>query len=301
MIEGAWYPSHISELISELKTCQDAGSILLRHVSLIRHDANLARVYSDLGYNSVLKKFPNNIPPDQVISLLLHEYSSHLLSLEPDWDVHRNLKTEFMKAYYDMNMHSLASPRDLGFDWTPSSAEDDYDISLSNMWPEDSSTNKSNQTASDTPPQLKARSNKGLKALSWRVKEVVCSKQHTSYQEVAEELMEQIVDSYSADKEKDERNIRRRVYDALNVLIAAQVITKIGRKVTWRGIPEPSHKLNSALDCKREMLRELAFKKLALEGLVNRNRRGVNTSKCISFPFLVVGVPHKPAYKVFPI
>ena len=302
MLEASWYPSHISELISELKSSPDAVQILLRHVSLIRHDTNLARVYSDLGYNSLLKKFNSCITPEQVISNLLHEYSSDLLSIEPDYDVHKNLKNEFMKTYYDMNMNAISSPRDLGFDWIPSSGDEDYDISLRSMWAEDSSSsaNRSNQTASDTPPSLKARSNKGLKALSWRVKEVVCSKQHTSYQEVAEELMEQIVDSYSEDKEKDERNIRRRVYDALNVLIAASVITKIGRKVTWRGIPHPFSKSSSILNCKREILRELAFKKLAMDGLLKRNKQRMR-SGCISFPLLVVGIPNKPISKVLTI
>jgi hypothetical protein len=32
-------------------------------------------------------------------------------------------------------------------------------------------------------------------------------------------------------KQRDEQNIKRRVYDALNVLIAANIITKKGKKV----------------------------------------------------------------------
>lgn len=35
----------------------------------------------------------------------------------------------------------------------------------------------------------------------------------------------------------DERNIRRRIYDALNVLMAMDVLTKHKKKVTWRGLP----------------------------------------------------------------
>jgi hypothetical protein len=36
----------------------------------------------------------------------------------------------------------------------------------------------------------------------------------------------------------DEKNIRRRVYDALNVLMALDIISKDKKKgITWRGLP----------------------------------------------------------------
>jgi len=39
------------------------------------------------------------------------------------------------------------------------------------------------------------------------------------------------------DDKKDDKNIRRRVYDALNVLMALDVITKEKKDITWRGMP----------------------------------------------------------------
>ena len=35
----------------------------------------------------------------------------------------------------------------------------------------------------------------------------------------------------------DDKNIRRRVYDALNVLMAMDIITKNKKEITWRGLP----------------------------------------------------------------
>jgi len=35
----------------------------------------------------------------------------------------------------------------------------------------------------------------------------------------------------------DEKNIRRRVYDAFNVLIAIDVITKDKKEIRWTGFP----------------------------------------------------------------
>lgn len=37
----------------------------------------------------------------------------------------------------------------------------------------------------------------------------------------------------------DEKNIRRRVYDALNVLLAIGVIQKDKKTITWSGLPRP--------------------------------------------------------------
>ena len=38
-------------------------------------------------------------------------------------------------------------------------------------------------------------------------------------------------------KNNDDKNIRRRVYDALNVLMAMDIITKDKKEITWRGLP----------------------------------------------------------------
>lgn len=38
-------------------------------------------------------------------------------------------------------------------------------------------------------------------------------------------------------KNHDDKNIRRRVYDALNVLMAMDIITKDKKEITWRGLP----------------------------------------------------------------
>lgn len=38
----------------------------------------------------------------------------------------------------------------------------------------------------------------------------------------------------------DEKNIRRRVYDALNVLMAMDIISKDKKEIQWRGLPRTS-------------------------------------------------------------
>ena len=76
------------------------------------------------------------------------------------------------------------------------------------------------------------RQNKGLKILSIIVKEIVREKKTTTYKEVAEVIIREnlrfqnrgIVDSEKY--KKAEQNIKRRVYDALNVLISADILIK---------------------------------------------------------------------------
>jgi hypothetical protein len=38
----------------------------------------------------------------------------------------------------------------------------------------------------------------------------------------------------------DEKNIRRRVYDALNVLMAMDIISKDKKEIQWKGLPQTS-------------------------------------------------------------
>ena len=67
--------------------------------------------------------------------------------------------------------------------------------------------------------------------MSLKVRDIVYKKRISTYREVAEILIEQI--DYELKQEtnagftgKEKQNIKRRVYDALNVLIAANVLKK---------------------------------------------------------------------------
>jgi hypothetical protein len=77
---------------------------------------------------------------------------------------------------------------------------------------------------------------KGLRHFSMKVCEKVESKGTTTYNEVADELVEEMKHSQQEDGVVyDEKNIRRRVYDAINVLMALDVIAKEKKAIIWRG------------------------------------------------------------------
>jgi hypothetical protein len=86
-------------------------------------------------------------------------------------------------------------------------------------------------------PEQEARSYKvGLRYLSEKVMDIVVSQSQTSYREVAQQLVADHRKKEDESKErcKEEQNIRRRVYDALNVLVAGGIILKAGKNILSR-------------------------------------------------------------------
>lgn len=150
---------------------------------------------------------------------------------------------------------------------------------------------------------------KGLRHFSMKVCEKVQKKGITSYNEVADELVAEFSDPQRSmsptDQAYDQKNIRRRVYDALNVLMAMNIISKEKKEIKWLGLPT-----NSAQECqnleqekqkrlerigvKKQQLHELILQQIAFKNLVLRNKQleklngppTVNTS--IQLPFIIV-------------
>ena len=110
------------------------------------------------------------------------------------------------------------------------------------------------------------KTSKGLRHFSNKVCQKVKSKGKTTYNEVADELVREFaakVLNNTVDQTYDEKNIRRRVYDALNVLMAMDIITKEKKQISWKGLPSNvDHDLES-LRRERKYLEETITKKRA--------------------------------------
>ncbi len=104
-----------------------------------------------------------------------------------------------------------------------------------------SSTARSSPTTGSTGSTTTTdKSSRGLRHFSMMVCQKVEEKGTTTYNEVADELVKKVI----AERRKedpngkfDEKNIRRRVYDALNVLMAMDIISKEKKEITWSGLP----------------------------------------------------------------
>ncbi|XP_053563728.1 transcription factor Dp-1 isoform X2 [Bombina bombina] len=178
-----------------------------------------------------------------------------------------------------------------------------------------------NQTTDSSPWSAGKRSKKGekngkgLRHFSMKVCEKVQKKGTTSYNEVADELVAEFSssDNHISPNESayDQKNIRRRVYDALNVLMAMNIISKEKKEIKWIGLPT-----NSAQECqnleierqrrlerikqKQSQLQELILQQIAFKNLVLRNRRTEQESKLqppsnsvIHLPFIIVNTSKK--------
>lgn len=150
-------------------------------------------------------------------------------------------------------------------------------------------------------PDTKA--SKGLRHFSMKVCRKVEEKGKTTYNEVADELVREVMAERSADEPRgkyDEKNIRRRVYDALNVLMAMDIISKEKKEIRWKGLPSNAHHdldmmkregqfREKEVERKRESLRELLVQQVCFRNLVEHNRTAEQKDdEKIPLPFIVV-------------
>ncbi|KAJ4970284.1 hypothetical protein NE237_003383 [Protea cynaroides] len=150
----------------------------------------------------------------------------------------------------------------------------------------------------------------GLRELSIIVCKKVECKGRTTYGEVADEILAESAakrnNSTSLD-EFDEKNIRRRVYDAINVLMALNIVTKYKKEIQWKGLPCKDTKdledlegvrikLINGIRKKTAYLQDLEEQIGGLQNLIRRNQQmdmsGI-PSEGFSLPFILVQTrPH---------
>ncbi|XP_055593095.1 transcription factor Dp-1 [Uranotaenia lowii] len=166
-----------------------------------------------------------------------------------------------------------------------------------------------------TPASRRRKTDKigrGLRHFSMKVCEKVKEKGTTTYNEVADELVAEETQSHPGvdPASYDQKNIRRRVYDALNVLMAMNIISKEKKEIRWHGLPTSSvqecddlekenEKARERIEQKQKQLRDLIMQHVAFKSLVARNQenedRGLvpNPSSAIQLPFIIVNTDKK--------
>uniref|UniRef100_A0A7C8YLK7 E2F/DP family winged-helix DNA-binding domain-containing protein n=2 Tax=Opuntia streptacantha TaxID=393608 RepID=A0A7C8YLK7_OPUST len=152
------------------------------------------------------------------------------------------------------------------------------------------------------------KSGRGLRQFSMKVCEKVESKGRTTYNEVADELVAEYAAASSALEPNeqpgyDEKNIRRRVYDALNVLMAMDIISKDKKEIQWKGLPRTSLNdieelktervaLRNRIEKKAAYLQELEEQFVGYQNLIQRNQQlygnGNAPSGGVALPFILV-------------
>jgi len=169
------------------------------------------------------------------------------------------------------------------------------------------------ETFSDSKRRKTDKGGKGLRHFSMKVCEKVKAKGTTSYNEVADELVAELTDprcQSPSDQQYDQKNIRRRVYDALNVLMAMNIISKEKKEIRWLGLPTNSVQEATSLEAekakridrikaKTEQLQDLILQQIAFKKLVERNKEAEKKSRrptpnsVIEIPFIIVSTNNK--------
>jgi hypothetical protein len=160
----------------------------------------------------------------------------------------------------------------------------------------------SNTTRASPTNSMDGKASRGLRHFSMMVCRKVEEKGTTTYNEVADELVKHVVAERLQENPEgkcDEKNIRRRVYDALNVLMAMDIISKEKKEITWKGLPT-ADKANIEsmqkemeycrfqIDRKKEALRDLLTQQVCFRNLVLRNQQAGLVQEKIPLPFIVV-------------
>lgn len=184
-----------------------------------------------------------------------------------------------------------------------------------------SSTNKANKRRKPSPSEAEFNSRlkdqSSLRYISSKVCKIVESKGTTTYNEVANELVIEALKLFDGEpfpekKKKDhEKNIRRRVYDALNVLLATDIMSKTKEKdnrektIHWKGyrscvssaelvnLEKEKQAILVDIEKKKRCLQELLVQNVCFQNLENRNKRMKLREKSkeedrIPLPFIVV-------------
>ena len=165
---------------------------------------------------------------------------------------------------------------------------------------------------------------RGLATVSIRLYEIVKAERLVEKDKVADRLTQEFTQEQPRgaaealpEDHKDLKNIRRRIYDAINILTSANVIQRVGEGLTqlrWRDPTDPEMQLSDLhaernqweqrLAEKRELLRVVQEKRGSFESLLKRNRdpdfaRSCEKRRRIALPFIAIDMECSTTIKMF--
>ena len=299
------FPQHIKHLLSDLHSGGDLISILSSYIPCLKSDLSLYYIYLNFGYSPEHGSFLSLPQVSDLISCICKEYHASIPEAEDRCSkVISDMRKEFLSTFYAYDLQELVDPAELDLmEFSEAKQE-----SLQSLWCD---FTPQNGTSSLTiPSELNtARINKGLKILSKKIREILISRGDISYKEISELVVTEMESMKELDREKEGKNILRRIYDSLNVLEASGVVGKNDKKYYWKGLPTSQVEFQDNIavnicnakekvEGKRESLRELCKRFYSLRELLIRNSKIEKHSEKIDFPFIVVGTEENQMNKV---
>jgi hypothetical protein len=322
-------PNHIQQLVSDLEAGCNVETSLRAASPLARSDSSLLHLLVQVGFDFDSNSFTEPPCPAEVLRLVREEYGSPLLmssfespvKSQSDQYSHDELRKSFIRTVYENHIDQIATCSELGLEeieegwslapfWEKPETfsprrSDKVSLAINELSPSTEATLHCNDCESDND----ARSTRGLRHLTSLVRDVVSTNRSTSYKEVAVKLIKKLIIAKGHDRIREEKNVRRRVYDAINVLIAAGVLEKHGKNVTLRedrdsvGFEETREQFEDKLASVRQKqaeLQELLKKYVSIKHLLQRNSLNPAKTPRISFPFIIVSTNDNERNSVLP-
>lgn len=284
-------PLHLAQLMEELAS-EATEPVLLKRRPLLQCDYFLRKAFSTLGFVTETGQFEREVTAQEAIEEIRKACEEGA----------REREREQGEMAVDLSVSpgfELAWPRPCATPLFPKGDVESLpsftpllergDSALSALWSPDSSqmpkpsissfspclqtptTKHSSSQLSLSPDGPLSRSCRGLKALSGQVYGLLRHMGVCTYKEVADQLLRQNV--WSVEIVMEEKNVRRRVYDAINVLVAAEVLKKEGKVVKITQIPLVKSQFDLKIAAKTATLVKLMGQYRGLQALLARNQR----------------------------
>lgn len=300
-------PPHAEALLQELEDTATVRGTLLRYLPLLSADNSLMSAYLRLGFCPDTSDFVRSPDREQALDVVRDEYEVRKGSVPASpRPSDFALRQSFLYTSTDLGLSPMRvlpefepGPEyyltDLWGCSTPQTRPDSMRV------PRTASTRAtpivwSREEVGDDPDTA-GQEVRGLKRLAALVKSVLSERPSMMYKEVVQRIVEEVAKTSGLIKDKEEKNIKRRLYDAINVLMAAGAISKDGRSLSWRGsIDLQPRKLRKRDEEHRDrmekeaVLQDLTVKYLGLRQLLNRNAIESKTPD-LPFPFILAPTP----------
>ena len=342
-------PLNIKNLLMRLEKNKNYNNnelILSRFYSLNSDDQIINKIFENLKYDKILNKFKEPINIQKVKSLFLKEYCPEFFYKEENKINPSQSSIIFSQKNTDVNFNIIQNY--IQTIKTPDLIKNDnFSQLLSNSLKNDNNNfiyvNNSNNTFHDKindnneintdKKQFKSKNfflqkkrkplvkfkkilkekqikknkiNYGLKEISKMVINIIKRQKQTSYKEISDEIVN-IINKIGI---KEQKNIRRRIYDSLNVMKSMNLFSKEKKtkKISWNEKKEIQNEINDIyninkeietfsdiINLKKEKINNLLEQYKSLNYIIERNKiinHRIDENKKIYCPFIFFGIPN---------
>ena len=327
------FPENIKVLLIKLfeeKESKNRELILSNFFKLNSENINIKNIFEKLKFDKNKNTFSNPLDLNNIYSVFKNELSSNNENTKKNEEKEKKKEIIIPKLKEEKNEKLRRSTR------IRYKKYDEDEIIYENKFRKNKKTllkkkrkelniNKLNSSFSQSENSdnlnkkniLNSRTNTlGLKEISNKVKEIMKRKGQTTYKEISDEIVSEI----KGKGIKDEKNIRRRIYDALNVMKSINLFQKEkgSKKIMWnysegknyivpfennnifnkknydKDYYDKINDLNNDISIKKKTLKVLSKELNSLKFIIERNKKNninIDENTKIYFPFLIIEFP----------